>query len=33
MDIYLIVAVIYLSMSIPLGRFVAYLERARRAWQ
>ncbi len=33
MDIYLIVAIIYLSMSIPMGRLVAYLERARRAWQ
>ncbi|MGH7125201.1 MAG: amino acid ABC transporter permease [Stellaceae bacterium] len=33
MDVYLIVAVIYLSMSIPMGRLVAYLERARRAWQ
>ncbi len=33
MDIYLIVAVIYLAMSIPMGRLVAYLERSRRAWQ
>jgi polar amino acid transport system permease protein/cystine transport system permease protein len=33
MDIYLIVAVIYLCMSIPMGRLVAHLERAKRAWQ
>jgi len=33
MDIYLIVAVIYLCMSIPMSRLVAHLERARRAWQ
>jgi polar amino acid transport system permease protein/cystine transport system permease protein len=33
LDIYLIVAVIYLCMSIPMGRLVAYLERARQAWQ
>src|SRR5271166_2018468 len=33
MDIYLIVAAIYLCMSIPMGRLVAYLERARQAWQ
>jgi ABC-type amino acid transport system permease subunit len=33
MDIYLIVAVIYLAMSIPIGRFAAYLERAKQAWQ
>ena len=33
MDIYLIVAVIYLAMSIPMGRLVAYLERSRRARQ
>jgi polar amino acid transport system permease protein/cystine transport system permease protein len=33
MDIYLIVAVIYLAMSIPMGRVAAYLERAKQAWQ
>lgn len=33
MDIYLIVAAIYLCMSIPMGRLVAYLERAKQAWQ
>jgi len=33
MDIYLVVAVLYLCMSIPMSRLVAYLERARRAWQ
>jgi His/Glu/Gln/Arg/opine family amino acid ABC transporter permease subunit len=33
LQIYLIVAAIYLAMSIPMGRLVAYLERAKRAWQ
>jgi ABC-type amino acid transport system permease subunit len=33
MHIYLIVALIYLCISIPMGRLVARLERSRRAWQ
>jgi polar amino acid transport system permease protein/cystine transport system permease protein len=33
LQIYLIVAAIYLAMSIPMGRLVAYLERAKQAWQ
>ena len=32
MHIYLMAAVLYLCMTIPLSRFVAALERARRAW-
>ena len=33
MHVYLLAAVIYLSMTIPLSRLVAYLERTRKAWQ
>jgi His/Glu/Gln/Arg/opine family amino acid ABC transporter permease subunit len=33
LDIYLIVAAIYLAMSIPMSRLVAYLERQKQAWQ
>jgi His/Glu/Gln/Arg/opine family amino acid ABC transporter permease subunit len=32
MHIYLMAAALYLCMTIPLSRFVASLERARRAW-
>jgi len=32
MHVYLMAAAIYLCMTIPLSRFVAALERARRAW-
>jgi His/Glu/Gln/Arg/opine family amino acid ABC transporter permease subunit len=33
MQIYLLVAVIYLCISLPLGRIVNRLEQARRSWQ
>jgi His/Glu/Gln/Arg/opine family amino acid ABC transporter permease subunit len=33
MHVYLMAAAIYLCMTIPMSRFVATLERARRAWQ
>jgi His/Glu/Gln/Arg/opine family amino acid ABC transporter permease subunit len=33
MHVYLLAAVIYLSMTVPLSRLVAYLERTRKAWQ
>ena len=33
MHVYLLAAAIYLSMTIPLSRLVAYLERTRKAWQ
>jgi His/Glu/Gln/Arg/opine family amino acid ABC transporter permease subunit len=33
MHIYLIVAAIYLCMSIPMSRAVAHLEKARHAWR
>jgi His/Glu/Gln/Arg/opine family amino acid ABC transporter permease subunit len=33
MQIYLVVAVIYLSISLPLGRLVNRLEAARRSWR
>jgi His/Glu/Gln/Arg/opine family amino acid ABC transporter permease subunit len=33
MQIYLLVAVIYLSISLPLGRLVNRLEAAKRSWQ
>jgi His/Glu/Gln/Arg/opine family amino acid ABC transporter permease subunit len=33
MHVYLLAAVIYLCMTIPLSRLVARLERTRRAWQ
>src|SRR5260221_11580857 len=33
MHIYLMAAALYLCMTIPLSRFVAALERARRAWR
>ena len=32
MHIYLIVAVLYLAMTLPMSRVVARLERARKAW-
>ena len=33
MHVYLLAAAIYLAMTIPMSRLVAYLERTRRAWQ
>jgi His/Glu/Gln/Arg/opine family amino acid ABC transporter permease subunit len=33
MQIYMLVAVIYLSISLPLGRLVNRLEAARKSWQ
>jgi His/Glu/Gln/Arg/opine family amino acid ABC transporter permease subunit len=32
MHVYLLAAAIYLAMTIPMSRLVAYLERTRRAW-
>jgi ABC-type amino acid transport system permease subunit len=33
MHVYLLAALIYLSMTIPMARVVAALERSRKAWR